>query len=155
MKDSSIFSAFSEFESGKLTSERRHVPFRRFHGKSGISGPSILFVKHQRCLGAFLKVPEIKGAFHKARLQRVLINFFFEFWNILKFVAYRNMRFKGARNSVHTLKAFSTFQMVSSTYLYIKMHFFESNRPTNQKGAMGTWEYPISVQQVVACSYLV
>ena len=47
------------------------------------------------------------------------------------------IHFKGARGSVHTLKAFSTFQMASSTFLDIKMSFFESARPTNQKGAVG------------------
>ena len=49
----------------------------------------------------------------------------------------RRIYFKGARGSVHTLKAFSTFQMASSTYLDIKMSFFESARFTNQKGAVG------------------
>ena len=49
----------------------------------------------------------------------------------------RRIYFKGARDSVHTLKAFSTFQMASSTYLDIKMSFFESARFTNQKGAVG------------------
>ena len=77
VKSSSIFSAFSQFESDKLTSERRQAPFRCFHGKSGVSGPYLGSVKHLGRFGAFLKAPEIKGDFHKARLQnfRVLINF--------------------------------------------------------------------------------
>ena len=80
--------------------------------------------------------------FHKPRIQKfqVLINFF-KFWPILKFVAHRNMYFKRARSSVHTLKTFSKFQMDSRTYLDIKMKFFEFTRPTNQKDAMGIWEW--------------
>ena len=141
MKHSSIFSTFWRFESCNLTSERRLAPFTRFHGKSGVSGPSVGFLEHQRRLGAFLKASEVKSAFHKARIQtfQVLINFL-EFCHIFRFVAHTITHCKGARGFVHTWRLFLTFQMASSTYLDIKKSVFESARPTNRKGAVGIWK---------------
>ena len=127
MKDSA-FSAFSQFESGKLTSERRQASLRRFHVKSGVSGPSILFVKHQRCLGGFLKAPEIKGALHRARLQnfRVLINFF----RILKHFEVCSSQKHALQRSQKLCTYFEGIFHVSDGFQYLfryQNHFFETN----------------------------